>query len=81
MNVPYVSHYVVSDSFATPWTSPPGSSVHKISQARILKWVAFPSPRDLPNPRIEPTSPSLAGGFLPLSHHVITTQLVNMISN
>ena len=63
MNVPYVSHYVVSDSFATPWTSPPGSSVHKISQARILKWVAFPSPRDLPNPRIEPTSPSLAGGF------------------
>ena len=24
--------------------SPPGSSVHRISQARILEWVAFPSP-------------------------------------
>ena len=27
--------------FATPWT-PPGSSVHRIFQARILKWVANP---------------------------------------
>ena len=27
----------------------PGSSVHGILQARILKWVAFPSPGDLPN--------------------------------
>ena len=25
--------------------SPPGSSVHEISQARILEWVAMPSPR------------------------------------
>ena len=31
---------VVSDS-ATPWTSLPGSSVHGISQARILEWVAI----------------------------------------
>ena len=31
---------VVSDS-ATLWTSPPGSSVHGILQARILKWVAM----------------------------------------
>ena len=29
--------------------SPPGSSVHGISQARILEWVAFPFPVDLPN--------------------------------
>ena len=43
--------------------SPPGSSVHGISQARILEWVAFPSPEDLPDPEIEPTSPALAGGF------------------
>ena len=35
------SRSVVSDSFATPWTcSPPGSSLHGISQARILEWVA-----------------------------------------
>ena len=34
-------HEVMSDSFVTPWTvGPPGSSVHGIFQARILKWVA-----------------------------------------
>ena len=46
--------------------SPPGSSVHGILQARILEWVTMPSPGDLPNPGIEPTSlmsPALAGGF------------------
>ena len=36
--------------------SPPGSSVHGISQARILESVAFPSPGYLPHPGIEPTS-------------------------
>ena len=48
--------------------SPPGSSVHRILQARILEWIAMPStPGDLPDPGIEPTSltsPALAGGFL-----------------
>ena len=43
--------------------SPPGSSVHGISQARILEWVAFPPPGDLPDPGIKPMSPALAGGF------------------
>ena len=37
----------------------PGSSVHGILQARILDWVAFPYPRDFPNPGIEPKSPTL----------------------
>ena len=37
--------------------SPPGSSVHGILQARILKWAVFPSPGDLPGPGIEPASP------------------------
>ena len=37
----------------------PGSSVHGIFQARILEWVPFPSPEDLPNPEIEPRSPAL----------------------
>ena len=41
----------------------PGSSVHGIFQARILEWVAIPSPGDLPDPEIEPGSPALAGGF------------------
>ena len=52
--------------------SPPDFSVHGISQARILKWVAIWSSRggNLPNPGIKlvsPVSPALAGG-LPLSH-------------
>ena len=38
--------------------SPPGSSVHGISQARILEWVATSFPADLPNPGIGPTSPA-----------------------
>ena len=33
--------------------SPPGSSVHRILQARILEWVAFPPPGDLPDPGIK----------------------------
>ena len=44
----------------------PGSSVHGISQTRILEWVAISSPGDLPDPRTKPTSlgsPALAGGF------------------
>ena len=46
----------------------PGSSVHEILQARILKWVAMPSSRDLPG--IEPESfmsPALPGGFFTTS--------------
>ena len=34
----------------------PGFSVHGIFQARILEWVAFPSPGDLLNPGIEPVN-------------------------
>ena len=37
----------------------PGSSVHRIFQARTLEWVAFPFPRDLPNPGIKSGSPAL----------------------
>ena len=50
--------------FVTPW-NPPGSSVHGISQARILDRVAisFYSTGDLPDPGMEPESPALAGIF------------------
>jgi len=34
-----------------------------IFQATILEWVAFPSPGDIPDPGIEPISPTLAGRF------------------
>ena len=44
--------------------SPPGCSVHGILQARILEWVAFPSPRDCYNPGIEPRSLALQADFL-----------------
>ena len=43
--------------------SPPGSSVHEISQARMLEWVSFSSSGDLSHPGIEPASPALAGRF------------------
>ena len=45
--------------------SPPGSSVHGISQVRILEWVANFFSRGLPGPGIKPESPALAGGFFP----------------
>ena len=54
--------------FLTSWTvALPGSSVHGISQARILEWVAISSSRASSDPGIEPLSPAssaLAGGFL-----------------
>ena len=43
----------------------PGSSVHAISQARILEWGATSFSRGLPNPEIKPAppvSPALADG-------------------
>ena len=46
--------------------SPPGSSVHGISQARYWSRLPCPSPGDLLDPGFEPVSlasPSLAGGF------------------
>ena len=39
--------------------------VHGILQARILEWVAFPSPGDLYNPRIKPRSPARQAYSLP----------------
>ena len=51
--------------------SPAGFSVHGILQARILNWVAFPSPGDLSNPGIKPVSPAvptLQVDSLPPSH-------------
>ena len=42
--------------FATIDYIPPGSSVHGILQAKILEWVAIPSPGALPDPGTEPGS-------------------------
>ena len=43
--------------------SPLGSSVHGISQARILEQAAISFPGDLHNPGIKPVSPALVGGY------------------
>ena len=48
--------------------SPPGSSVHDISQARIVKWVAISFSRESSQPRAQTHTTSLmslvlAGGF------------------
>ena len=47
--------------------SPPVSSAHGISQARIPEWVAIFYSRDLPNPGIKPMSLALAVRFLTIS--------------
>ena len=52
----------VSESFVTPRDcSLPGSSVHGISQARILEWLPFLPPGDLSDPETVPSSPALTG--------------------
>ena len=43
--------------------NPPGSSVHRISQARKLEQLPLPSQGDPPDPGIKTTFPALAGGF------------------
>jgi len=49
--------------------SQPGSPDPGIFQARILGWVAIPTPGDLPDPGITLSSPaSPQAGSLPLSH-------------
>ena len=64
-------------------SSSPASSVHGIFQARILEWLPFLSPGDLPDPGMEPVSPALAGRFFTtsatweaLSNIVIAKQMV-----
>ena len=57
----------VSNSYATPWT-PPGSSVHAISQASILEWVAIPFSRGSSWPRDQTRSPAFHVGSFTLSY-------------
>ena len=48
--------------------SQPGSSTHGTSRQQYWNRLPFPPPGDLPNPGIEPISPALQAGSLPLSH-------------
>ena len=68
--IPYMEAYVHANSLLSFSTlcdpmdcSLPGSSAHRIFQARILGGLPFSSPGDLLSPGIKPTSPALAGGF------------------
>ena len=50
-------------TLATPWTcSPPGSSVHGISQARLVEWVAISFSSRSSQPRDQTHIPSIVGG-------------------
>ena len=51
--------------------NPPGSSVHGISQARILKWNTISSSRESSHPRGQPASPASPA----LAGRVFTTEL------
>ena len=66
-----LSHFSCVQLYATLWTvAPPGSSVHGISQGKILEWVAMLSSRGSFQPRIELTSlmsPALADSFFTTS--------------
>ena len=61
-----LSYSVMSDS-VTPWTvacqAPPST---EFSRLEYWSGLAFPSPGDLPDPGIEPTSPASAGRFFPI---------------
>ena len=59
--------YLVAQSCPTLWdpmdSSPPGSSVHGILQARILDWVAMPSSRGFSPPRDRAQVSYIVGRF------------------
>jgi len=58
---------VVPNSLQAHGLQPPRLLCPWDLQARILDWVTFPPPGDLPDPEIEPTSPALAGGFFTIA--------------
>ena len=65
MKVKVVNCSVMSNSVRPHELKPGSLSVHGILQARILEWVAMPSPGDLPTPGIKPGSPALqANSFI-----------------
>ena len=57
----WFSHKVVYDSCNPTDCSPPGSSVHGISQAGVLEWIVIPYTTGSSWSRVEPVSPALAG--------------------
>ena len=55
---------MVYSSFANSWTVARQAPVSmRFSRQQYWSKLPFPSPGDLPDPAVEPTSPALAGGF------------------
>ena len=81
--VDWLSHVQLCDPMDC---SPPGSSVHGISQARTLEWLPCPPPGDLPDPGIKPSAPALQADSLLLSQqgssswHIVSTHLFHKLS-
>ena len=71
------SHLVVSDSFVSPWTVALQAPLFmEFSSQEYWSGLPFPSPGNLPNPGIEPTSPALQVDSLLLSHQGSLTKTV-----
>ena len=52
--------------FVTPWTVARQTPLSmEFSKQEYWSWLPFPSPRDLPDPGIEPASPELQADSLP----------------
>ena len=58
---------VLSDSLRPPDCSPPDSSILGDSPGEKMSGLPFPPPGDLPHPWMEPVSPAVVGGSLPLA--------------
>ena len=57
--------YNESESHSVSLCDSTDYTVHGILQVRILEWVPFPSPEDLPNPEIKSRYPTLQVDSLP----------------
>ena len=63
------SLYVMSDSFATPWTTACQAPLSMgSSREEYCSGLPCPPPGDLPDPGIKPTSPVWQMDSLPLNH-------------
>ena len=59
-----LSHFSPVSFFVTPWTVAHQAPLSMgFSRQEYWSGLPFPSPGDLPDPGIKPTSPALAGGF------------------
>ena len=64
ISVCVLSHSVVSDSFATPWTESHQDPLSmKFSRQEYQSGFQFPTPGDLPDSGDKPASPALPGRF------------------